>query len=52
VISDEFTPDTAANALLMGADTVITPSDIYEEVGDAQAALALAGEFYDRLLAN
>ncbi|MGB1015664.1 MAG: geranylgeranylglyceryl/heptaprenylglyceryl phosphate synthase, partial [Nannocystaceae bacterium] len=52
VVSDEFTPDTAANALEMGADTVITPSDIYEDVGDTQAALALARTFYDRLLAN
>ncbi len=54
VISDEFTPASAAKAILMGADTVITPSDVYEDKigddGDLTAALAYAKEFHDALL--
>ncbi len=50
VVSDEFTPETAAEALRMGADTVITPSDVYEEAGGLIEALELARVFYDRLL--
>ena len=46
VISDEFTPERAAAALEMGADTVITPSDIYEEASDP---LALAARFWEVL---
>ncbi len=33
---------------VMGANTLITPSDVYEEASDP---LALAAEFYKRLLA-
>ena len=47
VISDEFTPEGAAAALGYGAQTVITPSDIFEDAADP---LALAAEFHDRLL--
>ncbi len=48
VISDEFTPESGARALEMGAHTLITPSDIYEEADDP---VALAQAFFDRLLA-
>ncbi len=47
VVSDEFTPASAAEALSYGAQTVITPSDIFEDASDP---LALAAEFYTRLL--
>ncbi|MCA9715836.1 MAG: hypothetical protein H6713_20425 [Myxococcales bacterium] len=54
VISDEFDPAGAAKAILMGADTVITPSDVFEEKlgddGDLTLALAYAKEFHDALL--
>lgn len=47
VVSDEFTPSSAAAALALGVHTVITPSDIFEDSDDP---LALAAEFHDRLL--
>lgn len=47
VVSDEFSPASAAAALALGVQTAITPSDIYEDASDP---LALAAEFYDRLL--
>jgi hypothetical protein len=46
VISDEFSPESAQQALALGADTLITPSDPYEESSDP---LALAALFYARL---
>lgn len=47
VISDEFDPASAREALRLGADTVVTPSDIYEDASDP---LQVAREFYDALL--
>jgi len=47
VVSDEFTPATAAEARALGIDTVITPSNMLESVRDP---LALAAEFHARLL--
>jgi heptaprenylglyceryl phosphate synthase len=47
VVSDEFTPATAAETLELGAQTVVTPSNLYEAASDP---LALAAEFYARLL--
>jgi heptaprenylglyceryl phosphate synthase len=47
VISDEFSPATAAQTLELGAQTVITPSNLYEGASDP---LALAAEFHARLL--
>lgn len=47
VVSDEFTPQTAAKARALGVDTVVTPSDVYEESSDP---LRTAREFYDALL--
>lgn len=47
VVSDEFTPQTARQALDLGADTVVTPSDIYEDASDP---LQIAREFHDALL--
>ncbi|MEZ4450605.1 MAG: geranylgeranylglyceryl/heptaprenylglyceryl phosphate synthase [Nannocystaceae bacterium] len=47
VVSDEFTPESAAEALSVGAQTVITPSDVFEEASDP---LAVARAFYDSLL--
>jgi len=47
VISDEFTPSTAEVALSLGADVVITPSDVLEAASDPIAA---ASEFYEKLL--
>lgn len=47
VISDEFTPESARQALDLGAHTVVTPSDIYEDASDP---LQVAREFYDALL--
>ncbi len=49
VVSDEFSPASAAAALALGVQTAITPSDIFEDANDP---LALAAEFYDRLLRN
>lgn len=49
VVSDEFSPASAAAALALGVQTAITPSDIYEDASDP---LALAAKFYDRLLRN
>jgi hypothetical protein len=46
VISDEFTPTSAREALSLGVHTVFTPSNLYE---DAKDPLALAAE-YSRLL--
>jgi len=46
VISDEFSPESARHALALGADTLITPSDLYEEASDP---LALAAEFFTHL---
>jgi heptaprenylglyceryl phosphate synthase len=48
VISDEFTPERARAALALGAHTVITPSDIYEDASDP---LATAAAFHAALLA-
>jgi heptaprenylglyceryl phosphate synthase len=47
VISDEFNPESARQALALGADTVITPSDVYEDAADP---LKTAREFHDALL--
>lgn len=47
VVSDEFTPESARQALDLGAHTVVTPSDIYEDASDP---LQVAREFYDALL--
>lgn len=47
VVSDEFTPERAEEAVSLGCDVVITPSDVYEEASDP---LALAHTFYNRLL--
>ena len=47
VVSDEFTPASAAEALTLGIDTIITPSNIYEDAADP---LALAAEFHRKLL--
>lgn len=47
VVSDEFTPTSAAEARALGIDTIITPSNIYEEAADP---LALADEFHRSLL--
>ena len=47
LVSDEFTPASAADALALGVQTAITPSDIFEDASDP---LALAAEFHDRLL--
>ncbi|MCY1059645.1 geranylgeranylglyceryl/heptaprenylglyceryl phosphate synthase [Nannocystis radixulma] len=47
VISDEFDPASGRQALRMGADTVVTPSDIFEDASDP---LRLAREFHDALL--
>jgi heptaprenylglyceryl phosphate synthase len=47
VVSDEFTPETAAETLELGAQTVVTPSNLYESASDP---LALAAEFHARLL--
>lgn len=47
VVSDEFTPETAAEAVSLGVQTAITPSDIFEDASDP---LALAAEFHARLL--
>ncbi|MCA9690772.1 MAG: hypothetical protein R3A51_04910 [Nannocystaceae bacterium] len=46
-ISDEFDPASARRALELGANTIISPSDIFEDASDP---LALAAEFYDALL--
>ena len=48
VVSDEFTPASAAQARALGIDTIITPSNIYE---DATDPLSLAAEFHRVLLA-
>jgi heptaprenylglyceryl phosphate synthase len=47
VVSDEFSPASAAETLELGAQTVVTPSNLYESVPDP---LALAAEFHARLL--
>lgn len=47
VISDEFDADSGRQALALGADTVITPSDVFEDAADP---LAIARELYDALL--
>jgi len=47
VVSDEFTPDSAAEAATLGIDTIVTPSNIYEDSADP---LALAAEFHRKLL--
>lgn len=48
VVSDEFTPASAAAARALGIHTIVTPSNIYEEAADP---LALAAEFHRALLA-
>lgn len=47
VVSDEFTADSAAEAMSLGIDTIVTPSNIYEDSADP---LALAAEFHRKLL--
>lgn len=47
VVSDEFSPERAQEAMSMGCDVVITPSDLYEEASDP---LALAHAYYEALL--
>lgn len=47
VVSDEFTADSAAEAMSLGIDTIVTPSNIYEDAADP---LALAAEFHRKLL--
>lgn len=47
VVSDEFSPQSAAETLELGAHTVVTPSNLYESASDP---LALAAEFHARLL--
>jgi len=47
VVSDEFTPSSAAEARTLGIKTVITPSNLYEDANDP---LALAAEFHRALL--
>jgi heptaprenylglyceryl phosphate synthase len=47
VISDEFTPERARAARELGADTLITPSNVYENARDP---LALAARFHEQLL--
>lgn len=47
VVSDEFTPASAVETLELGAQTVVTPSNLYESASDP---LALAAEFHARLL--
>lgn len=47
VVSDEFTPESAAQTRDLGAQTVVTPSNVFETASDP---LALAAEFYERLL--
>lgn len=47
VVSDEFTPATAAATLELGACTIVTPSNLYESAPDP---LALAAAFHARLL--
>lgn len=48
MIINEFTPETALQAINAGVDTAITASDIYEE---AHNPIQLAREFYDNLIA-
>jgi len=47
VVSDEFTPESAARAMELGTDVVITPSDVYEEASDP---VGVAAEFYRKLM--
>jgi hypothetical protein len=47
VISDEFTPKSAREALSLGVHTVFTPSNLYE---DAKDPLALAAEYASLLI--
>lgn len=47
VVSDEFTPTTAAEARALGIHTVVTPSNLYEDAADP---LALAAEFHRTML--
>lgn len=47
VISDEFDPDSGRRALALGADTLVTPSDIYEDASDP---VKVARELHDALL--
>ena len=47
VVSDEFDPASAREARELGADTVVTPSDIYEDASDP---LKVARDFHDALL--
>ncbi len=48
VVSDEFTPASAAQARELGIHTIITPSNVYEEAADP---LSLAADFHRALLA-
>ncbi|HEY0137065.1 MAG TPA: geranylgeranylglyceryl/heptaprenylglyceryl phosphate synthase [Nannocystis sp.] len=47
VVSDEFTPASAVEARALGIDTVVTPSNLYEESSDP---LAMAADFHRALL--
>lgn len=47
VVSDEFTPASAAEARALGIHTVVTPSNLYEDAADP---LALAAEFHRSML--
>lgn len=49
VVSDEFTPVRAREALAAGADTLVTPSNLYE---DSRDPLGLAAEMFTALLAQ
>ncbi|MCX4241379.1 geranylgeranylglyceryl/heptaprenylglyceryl phosphate synthase [Paraliomyxa miuraensis] len=47
VVSDELSPGAAARALELGAQTIVTPSNVYEQASDP---LALAADYHARLL--
>lgn len=47
VVSDELSPGGAARALELGAQTIVTPSNMYEQAADP---LALAADYHKRLL--
>lgn len=47
VVSDELTPSEAVEVLDLGAQTIVSPSNVYERAADP---LALAAEFHARLL--
>ena len=47
MVTDEFTPESAVKALAAGVNTIITPSDIYEESSNP---LQLARDFHESIL--